>query len=157
VTTAGGRPAEDEAANLATRSALALGAILVVVAIVGFVPNPIVGDPANGPFIVTGAVLDTIHLASGMALLWVGLALTTRGQGKALIVFGGTWVVLVVLTLLSANLFGILGAAPWYGVNLPGHLLHLALALSAVAVGLIALRSEPSAPVIGPDPEEADA
>ena len=156
MTAAGGRPAADTA-GLATRSALALGTILVLVAIAGFVPNPILGDPSRGPFIVTGPVLDTIHLASGMILLWVGLGLTTHGQGQALIVFGGSWLTIVVLTFLSPNLFGILGAAPWYGVNLPGHLLHLALALAALAVGLIAIRSEPAAPLADPTGEEADA
>lgn len=148
-----GRPAGGED-GLAARFALVVGVVLAIVGVAGFIPNPILGDPAGLPFIVTGPVLDTIHLAAGMIALWIAFALTGTGQGRALIAFGAAWLAIVVLTFLSPNLFGILGAAPWYGVNLPGHLLHLALGLAAVAVGLMAGRDAADVPDADPVPSE---
>lgn len=122
--------------ELARRFALVVGAILIAVGLAGYLPNPILGHPGGAPFIVTGPAQDTLHLASGCIAIWVALGLTGRGQGSAILVFGIAWLAFVVLTFLSPTFFGLLGPAPWYAVSLPGQLLHLALGLAGVAIGL---------------------
>jgi len=135
-------PTADE--PLVRRYALLVGVVLVVAGVAGFLPNPIIGDPLGGPFIVTGPAHDTIHLAAGLVAIWIALALTGAGQGSALVAFGAIWLVFVVLTFLSPTLFGILGPTGWYAVNLPGQLLHLALGLVSIAIGLMARSAAPA-------------
>ncbi|MFO1541542.1 MAG: hypothetical protein ACKOTZ_14060, partial [Chloroflexota bacterium] len=118
------------------RFALVVGVVLIVVGLAGFLPNPILGHPGGNPFIVTGPVQDTLHLAAGCVALWVALGLTGRGQGSALLAFGIAWLAFVVCTFVSPTFFGILGPAPWYAVTLPGQLLPLARGLAAVAIGI---------------------
>lgn len=129
-------PTADE--SLVRRYALLVGVVLVVAGVAGFLPNPIIGDPLAGPFIVTGPAHDTIHLAGGFVAIWIALALTGPGQGGALVAFGAAWLLFVALTLLSPTLLGILGPSGWYAVNLPGQLLHLALGLVSIGIGLMA-------------------
>jgi hypothetical protein len=114
-----------------------VGVVLVVIGVVGFVDNPLVGDPDASPLFVTGTVHNMVHLATGFLALYIAFALVGRPQADAVIAFGGFYLVIAVLLFLSPNLFGILGPSPGYNVNLPDQLLHLALGLVSIAVGVI--------------------
>jgi hypothetical protein len=127
--------------GLARAYAGLLGIGLVIVGLVGFLDNPIVGDPDAGPLFVTGTVHNMIFLATGFLALYIAFALVGRPQADALIGFGVLYLVIVVLTLLSPNLFGILGPSPGYNVNLPDRLLHLAIGGATIAIGVLARRA----------------
>jgi hypothetical protein len=117
-----------------------LGAVLVVIGLVGFVDNPLIADPGAAPIFVTGTVHNMIHLATGFLSLYIAFALVGKAQADGLIGLGILFVVLVVLTVLSPNLFGILGPSPGYNVNLPDQLLHLVIGLVAIAAGVVSRR-----------------
>jgi len=126
--------------GLARAYAALIGLILVVVGVVGFFDNPLVGDPATNPLLVTGTVHDMVHLATGFLALYIAFALVGRAQADAVTGFGILYLVIVALTLLSPNLFGILGPSPGYNVSVMGHVLHLAVGVVSVAVGISARR-----------------
>ena len=133
-------PALLEELGLARGYAVSFGIVLVVIGVLGFVDNPIIGDPAANPLFVTGTVHNMVHLATGFLGLYVAFALVGREQADAIIGLGAFYLVMVLLTLLSPNLFGILGPSPGYNVNALDHVLHLALGIASVAVGVIARR-----------------
>jgi hypothetical protein len=117
-----------------------LGVVLVVIGLVGFVANPLVADPGAAPIVVTGTVHNMIHLAMGFLSLYIAFALLGKAQADGLIGLGVLFIALVVLTVLSPNLFGILGPSPGYNVNLPAQLLHLVAGLVAIVAGVITRR-----------------
>ncbi len=83
---------------------LALGIGLIVVALLGFAPNPLVGVPSSSwgsPLFLTGNVLDVIHLVLGAVLLYGALGLTVRRRASLLIVVG---VIELVLFLRGTRL-----------------------------------------------------
>jgi len=126
--------------GLARVYAALIGVILVVIGMVGFFDNPIVGDPSSNPLFVTGTVHNMVHLATGFLGLYIAFAMVDRAQADAVTGLGALILVFLVLTILSPNLFGILGPSPGYNVNLLDHLLHMAVGVMSVAVGVTARR-----------------
>ena len=118
--------------------AIAVGAVLVLIGLLGFIDNPIVGEPAppdpTGPVFVTGAIHNIVHLVTGAIALYIGFGLRGDAQANALIGFGALYAVVLIATLISPNLFGLLGDNR-YGVNMPDHILHLALAALSIGIG----------------------
>ncbi len=126
--------------GLARGYAALIGVILVVIGVVGFFDNPLVGDPGGSPVFVTGTVHNMVHLATGFLALYIAFAMVGRAQAAAVIGFGILYLVIAGLLFLSPNLFGILGPSPGYNVNAPDQLLHLAVGFVSVAVGIVARR-----------------
>jgi hypothetical protein len=112
--------------------AIAVGVVLVLVGLLGFVNNPIVGEP--GALFVTGTVHNIVHLVTGAIALYIGFGLRGDTQVNALIGFGILYLIVLVGTLVSPNLFGILGDNR-YNVSTFDHVLHLVLAVAAIGVG----------------------
>jgi len=110
-----------------------LGALLILIGVLGFVNNPLIGAPANNPVAVTGTIHDMVHLATGAIALYIAFGLRGRGQAMALIGLGVVYLVFVVLTILSPNLFGILN----YPVNGVDHLIHAAIGVVSIAIGYL--------------------
>jgi uncharacterized protein DUF4383 len=113
-----------------------LGVVLLLVGLLGFVDNPIVGAPtgANQPLFVTGLVHNLIHIVSGLFLLYVAYGMTADMRGNALIAFGVVYAAVLVLTLINGQAFGLLQ----YPVNTLDHVLHLVLAVASIGVGWMA-------------------
>jgi hypothetical protein len=128
--------------GLARGTIALIGVILVVIGILGFFDNPIVGDPGGAPVFVTGTVHNMVHLATGFLALYLAFALAGRAQADGVIAFGVLYLVIALLLFLSPNLFGILGPSPGYNVNLPDQLLHLAVGIVSLVVGVLARREE---------------
>jgi hypothetical protein len=110
-----------------------LGALLIGFGVLGFVNNPLVGPPATNPVAVTGTIHDMVHLATGAIALYIAFGLRGRGQANALIGLGVVYLVFLVLTILSPNLFGILN----YPVNGVDHLIHAAIGVITIAIGYL--------------------
>ena len=114
--------------------AAAVGAVLVLVGLLGFISNPIVGEPANNPLFVTGTIHNVVHLVTGALALYIAFGLRGDQQATGLIGFGVLYVVVLLGTLVSPNLFGLLGPAQ-YNVNTMDHVLHLVLAVASIGIG----------------------
>lgn len=121
--------------NMAKTFATIIGVVLVAVGILGFIPNPIVGEQ-EGALFATNAIHNIVHLLTGAAAL--GIAFGIRGreqQANALIAFGVVYALVLVLTLVDPTLFGLFADAP---VNAADHALHAALAIGSIAIGYMA-------------------
>ena len=119
--------------TLAQTWAIIAGAVLVLVGVLGFIPNPIVGS-ASGALLATDTLHNIVHLGTGALALIVYT--NTRGEAKAnaLIGFGILYAAIFVLVLVSPTLFGLFAVA----ANAPLHIIHFALAAVSLAVGFMA-------------------
>ncbi len=108
--------------------ATVLGAVLLVVGLLGFAMNPVLGV-----FGVSG-VHNLVHIVSGIVGLAAGLAAAGIYAKKFNTIFG-----VIYLVVAATGFFGIaaindlLGLAN--GVPLADNLLHLAIAIAALGVG----------------------
>ena len=120
--------------NMAKTFATILGVVLVAVGILGFIPNPIAYE--DGAIFPVNAIHNVVHLLTGAAALAIAFGIKDRvQQGNALIAFGVVYALVLVLTLVDPELFGLFADAP---VNAADHLLHAALAIGSIAIGYMA-------------------
>jgi hypothetical protein len=119
--------------QLVRTCAAVIGVVLVLMGALGFVNNPLVGPPVNNPLFVTGTIHDMIHLATGALALYIAFGLRGVPQANALIAFGALYLAIVVLTLISPDLFGILN----YDVNGLDQVLHTAVGVVSIVVGVL--------------------
>ena len=117
--------------------AAALGVILVAVGLLGFVDNPIASGPQNDPIFVTGFMHNIVHIATGLLALVIAFGMSGAARANALIGFGALYGLVLVGTLVSPDLFGILE----HPVNAADHVLHVLLTAAPILVGWLA-RSE---------------
>lgn len=104
---------------MAKKFAMIFGWIFVVVGVLGFVPNPLVGE---GAFFHADTAHNVFHLVSGAALLYVAYKATHKAA-TALRVLGVIYLVLAVLGFFtdSSSLLGVVE------INDADNWLHLAL------------------------------
>jgi hypothetical protein len=124
--------------RLAQLWALIAGVTLVLVGILGFVPNPIVGAQA-GALAPTDTLHNIVHLGTGLLALYI-----SRQTGMALvngvIGFGVLYVVIFVAVVASPNLFGLFSIP----ANIVLHLIHIALAVVSLGAGFMARNEAPA-------------
>jgi hypothetical protein len=102
------------------------GVVFVVVGILGFIENPIVGD--NGYF-VTNTVHDLVHLISGILFLIIGFS-AAGSSSSALIIFGVVYALVAILGFFAETT--ILGLV---AINFADNILHVVLALAFLIAG----------------------
>jgi hypothetical protein len=115
--------------NLNARTAgMVIGAVFVVVGIVGFIPNPLVST--TGLFAVNTAH-NLVHLLSGAAILVC--ALSGVATALSLQIFGVVYALVAILGFLSHGdmLLGLVR------VNHADHWLHVLLALVVLTAGFL--------------------
>ncbi len=131
--------------GLAKSYAAIIGVVLVAAGLLGFIQNPIVGPGPNSNgtdvILAANAVHNIVHLVTGALALYIAFALSGEAQAKGVIGFGILYVVILVAVLLSPTLFGLFDPVP---ANMPIHLLHAFLAITALAVGYMARGSTSS-------------
>jgi len=110
----------------AKTGALVLGAILVLVGVAGFFPNPLVGP--QGIF-VTNPMHDYVHIGSGAVLVLAGL---TSFAKPGLLLVGVIYAAVAVLGFVMQEemLLGLIH------VNDADRYLHVGLAVVVLAAGL---------------------
>jgi hypothetical protein len=122
--------------NAAVRGYAGLvGIILVVVGLLGFVGNPIVGS--GSALFPTGALHNVVHVATGLLALYIGFGLPSSQQAKGTIGFGVLYLVVFVALIVSPTLFGLFGTP----VNVADHILHAGLGIVSLAIGSVAPKS----------------
>jgi len=112
-----------------------VGVALVAAGLLGFVENPIVGT--QNAIFATGTVHNLVHIVTGLLALYIAFGLKGEMQANAVIGFGVLYAVVLVVTILSPNLFGLFE----YNVNAGDHALHAAIAVISLAVGWMARNS----------------
>jgi len=117
--------------EVAKWTAAAIGAVLVLVGLIGFIENPIVGEPDWNPIFVAGLPHNLVHIVTGAAALFIAFGLSGLRRAYGLIAFGAAYALVLVLTFVSPDLFGLFE----YEVNMADHVLHLGLAVIPIAVG----------------------
>jgi hypothetical protein len=116
-------------------AALILGLIFLAVGLLGFVPNPIVGESHDALF-HADAVHNGVHIVSGILFLLVALAAPARA-GLFLKVFGVVYLLLGILgmaTIGSEGMTELLGFLP---VNGADNYLHIGLGIVIFLAGLL--------------------
>jgi hypothetical protein len=102
----------------------ALGAVLLVVGLMGFAQNPILG------LFEVNTLHNVIHLATGLALL----AAAMKGDAAITMcskILGVVYAIVAVLGFATGDIFGLMD------VNMPDNGLHLLLALVFLYVGFM--------------------
>ena len=125
--------AANDNVGLAKTWATIAGAVLVLVGILGFIPNPLVGS-ADGALLPTDTIHNIVHLATGLLALYIAYGLRGTALINGVIGFGFLYVVIFVAVLLSPTLFGLFSVP----ANIFLHIIHAALALVSLAVGYMA-------------------
>ena len=115
------------------------GIVLVVVGIVGFIQNPIVGS-ADGALLPTDALHNVVHLATGLLALYIAYGMSGANLVNGVIGFGVLYAVIFLAVLLSPTLFGLFSVP----ANAVLHVIHAALAVVSLAVGYMARGAERS-------------
>lgn len=109
------------------------GIVLVVVGLLGFIDNPIVGQQ-EGALIPTDTLHNVIHLATGLLALYIAFGLSGENQVNGTLGFGVLYAVIFVAVLISPTLFGLFQVP----ANATLHVIHAALAVISLAVGYMA-------------------
>jgi hypothetical protein len=121
---------------MAKRLAIIFGATLVLVGLLGFVPNPIIGR--DGLF-MTNPAHDLVHMLLGIILIITGTR-TESASITTLLSIGGVYALLALLGFAQIGNEGhgtLLGMAHINGAD---NWLHVALAVLLIGSGLAARR-----------------
>lgn len=131
------------------------GVVLLIVGVLGFIPNPIVGDPGaaedaqdrtdaaeDGALFGVNLLHNLVHVASGLVALWAGF-LSDRPEHHSRaynIGFGTIYAVVTLLGFLAPDfMFDVLA------INTADNLLHLAIAVVLLGVGFgVDVQDEPT-------------
>lgn len=121
------------------------GIVLLLVGLLGFVSNPLVGDPGaagEGALFGTNLLHNLVHVVSGLVAIWAGfLSGSPERHSRAYnLGFGAVYALVTVLGVLAPELMLDLLA-----INTEDNLLHLAIALVLLGVGLGVEVEEPAA------------
>ena len=119
--------------NTAMGWATLAGIVLVAVGLLGFLNTSLVGS-ADNALVRTDAVLNIVHLVTGLIALYVAFGLKGEQQVNGVIGFGILYAIIFVAVLVSPNLFGLFSVPS----NAAVHVIHVALAAASLAVGYMA-------------------
>lgn len=107
------------------------GIVFVLIGILGFIPNPIVGE---GALFETNTLHDLVHLMSGI----LALIVSWMSEGAAKIFLTTFGVIYLLVALMGFFMESpILGILP---INSADNWLHVLIALSFIGIGLTPTR-----------------
>ncbi len=108
------------------------GVVFVLVGVLGFVPNPLVGP---GALFETNLMHDLVHLAFGVVFILVAMMAGDK-SASTLMIGGVVYLVVAVLGFLmvpnGGDLLGIVST------NMADHWLHVVLAVVLIGAGYMA-------------------
>lgn len=125
--------------RLAQIWSLIAGVVLVLVGLLGFVPNPIVGSQP-GALAPTDGLHNLVHLGTGLLALFI-YTRTSLSLANAVIGFGVLYTVIFVAVVASPNLFGLFSVP----ANIVLHIIHATLAVVSLGLGYMARVEAPMA------------
>ena len=108
---------------------MVFGIVFVVVGLLAWIPNPLVGA---GAFFDTNVVHDLVHLVIGLVFLWVAF-MAPEKAAAAFKVIGVVYLLVAVLGFVLVPQGGaILGLVQ---TNMADHWLHVVLGIVIIAIG----------------------
>lgn len=129
---------------MAKKLVMFMGFVLVLVGILGFINNPLVGEEA---LFHTNRVHDIAHLLIGVIMF----ALASSAPVAALNLFGAVFLFLAVLGFVTESpLLGILE------INTADNWLHAALSAILLGFGVLLKKSVPEAMSVPPVPQQTN-
>lgn len=121
---------------MAKKLAMIFGAVFVLVGVLGFIPNPLVG--AEGAIFETDLMHNLVHLLFGVILLVVAMK-NEAASALWLMILGIVYLVLAVLGFLTIPEEGeLLGLVH---MNHADHWLHVGLAVLLIGSSFLAKKS----------------
>jgi hypothetical protein len=124
---------------MTTKSAsLLIGITFLAVGLLGFVPNPIVGDSHNAIF-HADAVHNMVHMVSGALFVLVAMAAPERAS-TFLKVFGAVYFLLGVIGFVSIGSEGMTKLLGFLPINGADNYLHIALGVVIFLAGFLPRR-----------------
>jgi len=120
-------------ANIAQAWMALVGLVLVAAGLIGFLNTPVAGSSPNA-LLQTDTVHNVVHVLTGLLALAIAFGLRGDQQVNAVIGFGVLYVIIFVAVLVSPTLFGLFSVS----ANAPIHVIHAAVAVVTLAVGLMA-------------------
>ncbi len=108
---------------MAKKWAMVFGIVFIVIGLLGFISNPIVG---RAGYFMTNGLHDLVHIISGIIMLVVAMK-NDKAASTVLIIFGFVYLLVTIL--------GFLGITLGLDINGPDNLLHLVLAVVFLVVG----------------------
>ena len=124
---------------MAKTLAIVFGIIIVIVGVLGFVPNPIVGE---GAAIATSMALNVLYIVLGLVLLGAGVRMPAQA-GLWLKIVGVVYVIAAVAGFLVAPNGGVILGV--FTVNVASNLLHVVLGVVLLVAGFVAKDGSKSA------------
>ena len=119
--------------NIAQAWMALVGLVLVAAGLIGFLNTPLASSSADA-LLATDTVHNAVHVLTGLLALGIAFGLRGEQQVNAVLGFGVLYVIIFVGVLLSPNLFGLFAVS----ANSPIHVIHAAVAVVSLAVGLMA-------------------
>jgi hypothetical protein len=120
-------------------ASLIIGIIFLIVGLLGFIPNPIVGNPEIAIF-HTDTLHNLVHIISGV--LFVGIALAAPASAATVLkVFGIVYFLLGVLGLVIIGTEGMGRLFGFLHVNGADNFLHIALGIVIFLAGTLPQRT----------------
>jgi hypothetical protein len=116
-------------------ASLILGIIFIAVGLLGFIPNPIIGE-SNDAIFHADTVHNIVHILSGVLFLIIALAAPAY-SGLYLIIFGVVYLLLGVLGLFTIGSSGMTELLGFLHVNGADNYLHIALGIIILLAGTI--------------------
>ena len=111
---------------MAKKLAMVFGIVFVLVGLLGFISNPIVGSMG---FFLTDTIHNIVHLLVGVLLL-IGAGMGARSSALWLKIFGVVYLVLFIDGLVQPSLLGFIAA------NTADTYLHLVLGIVLLIAGM---------------------
>lgn len=119
--------------SLAMGWAALAGVVLLLTGALGFLNTSLVGT-SDGALLRTDTVHNIVHLLTGLLALGIAFGLKGTQLVNGVIGFGVLYVIIFVAVLLSPTLFGLFSVP----ANGPIHVVHAAVAIVSLGVGLMA-------------------
>ena len=113
----------------AKECAIVTGLVFVVVGVLGFIQNPLIGE--TGIF-ATNTLHDLVHIISGVVLL--AGAYSSLGSSMALKIVGAVYALVAILGFFAITDGSLFGLIP---VNTADQWLHVVLAVGILAAGFL--------------------
>jgi hypothetical protein len=122
----------------ARTAALAIGIIFIVVGLLGFIDNPIVGSSEKAIF-HADTVHNMVHIISGLLFVLVAMA-APASASTVMIIFGIVYLLIGILGMTSVGEDGMANLLGFLHVNAADNYLHIALGIVIALAGLITRR-----------------
>jgi hypothetical protein len=118
----------------AKTAALAIGAIFILVGLLGFIDNPIIGDSDKAIF-HADTLHNWVHIISGVLFVLVAVA-SPASASMVLILFGIVYTIIGIVGFISIGSDGMGKVLGFLHVNGADNFLHVALGVIILFAGI---------------------